>query len=36
MKDLTDVQFFANAHGMFWEGTIFTYCPWCGEQLEDE
>ena len=35
MKDITDVQFFANTHGMFWKGAIFTYCPWCGERLKN-
>lgn len=36
MKDLTDVQFFANTHGMFWKGAIFKFCPWCGSDLENK
>ena len=34
IKDIIDVQLFANTHGMFWEGVRFTYCPWCSEQLD--
>ncbi|KKM04916.1 hypothetical protein LCGC14_1759400 [marine sediment metagenome] len=28
-------QGLAYAHGIHYKRAIFTYCPWCGEHLED-